>query len=133
MYIDKARSHVKLAEDFLHSAQEELLKSKDDVVLYTACSKSRQAIEKFLIAYLLKNGFEPESKESISDLLKHCTEIDPRFNTIKIDAMQCGKEAEDARFCTDIHKIESCVGIAKTTQELVDITSDHWPLSKRVK
>jgi hypothetical protein len=133
MYIDKAQAKVKQAENLLLSAQEELLKSKDDVVLFTACSKSRQSITQFLTAYLLKNGYHPESNESISDLLQHCVEIDPRFKKININEMHCSVEAEDSRFCTDIKKIRSCVDIAVQTQKLIDFTSDHWPISKHVK
>lgn len=133
MITNKVTATLNEADLFLAEAKEEMNRSKDDIVLFMACSKSRKAIENYLHYYLLRNDIKYREEETIEGLLEKCVEHNHRFKEIMVSNMECSKHGEDGKYCTDVKKINSCLQIAESTKEIILNEEKHWPLSKRVK
>ena len=133
MITNKVTATLEEADLFLSEAKEEMNRSKDDIVLFMACSKSRKAIQRYLNYYLLKNNIEFSEEDTIEELLEKCLVHKSHFETVKIGNTECSQHGEDGKFCTDVKKINSCLQIAEATKTVISEEEKHWPLSKRVK
>ncbi|MFD1314421.1 HEPN domain-containing protein [Namhaeicola litoreus] len=110
---------IKKAQESLDQAQEALFKPQEDIVSFVACKNSQHAILNYLKGFLEKKGFETHNHETIKGLFKRCRSIEPRFNQIKIDIIDCrGKEIDD-NYCINVNKLEQCHSVADQLDTLI--------------
>jgi HEPN domain-containing protein len=70
------------AENDLKVVQKEL--NSDDPVCDVTCYHCQQTAEKYLKAFLLKNGVDPEKTHLISYLIRDCIKFDNEFEELYI-------------------------------------------------
>ena len=128
---EKIKSTLEQADQLLEVAQNEMFRSKEDVVPYLVCSNARQSISNYLTGFLMKKEVPLDTMFTIKQLLEKCQEIEPSFKELSFDHMNCSSETHDERYCNDLSKVKECVAFAEKTKKLVE--SEPWPLSKRVK
>ena len=111
----KAKAN-KLFEDAvvkLNEAKEELLRPEEDLVSYLICKNAQFAIENFLKGYLLQNGIDPGSSNTIDSLYKECITLDKNFEKIDLSNFECKLSHEiDSEYCNETLKVSSCINIA---------------------
>ena len=132
MYNEKVKATWDQADQLLRSAQDEMLKTEDDVVLYLACTSARNSIKKFLMGYLMNHGVESKSTVSVEELLTQCQAINPKFSDLNINNMYCSNETHDANFCIYQEQVNKCIQLASEAKEMA-VAKEHWPLSKPIK
>ena len=114
-----AEQHIEQANLLLENALEETQRSSADVVTHLICSNSRKSIQLYLQAYLLKHKTEPHPSGAIESLFEQCTEIDPAFDNIKIEVIQCKYEGPQVEYCLGIDQVDECLEVAKELRSLV--------------
>lgn len=92
----------------LQRANEELYKPEEDVVSYSVCKNSQNAIESFLKGYLLENGIDPAPFTTIKSLYENCKLINSQFEKINLSALNCSAQTIDHKYCNDLEKISHC-------------------------
>lgn len=73
----------------LNTAREELYRPEEDVVFYLVDKNSQQAIEKFLMGFLIQHKVDTTDFKSLDSLYKACKIIDNRFSSIDITKLNC--------------------------------------------
>lgn len=111
----KAKAN-KLFEDAvvkLNEAKEELLRPEEDLVSYLICKNAQYAIENFLKGYLMQNGIDPGSYNTIDSLYKECITLNKNFEKIDLSNFECKLSHEiDSEYCNEASKVSSCINIA---------------------
>jgi len=107
-----AQNHFKEATRMMKEAGKELYRPEEDVVSFLVCKNSQGAIHNFLKGYLLKNGIETETDESIEDLYNQCKIIDKRFEKIDLSGFNCQSHELGSRYCEGAEKVSRCFDIA---------------------
>ena len=117
--MEEGYNYVKKAEENLENAQEALFKPQEDILSFVVCKNSQYAILNYLRGFLERKGFETHDHETIRGLFKRCRNIEPRFNQIKINEIDCrGKEIDDS-YCLNLDKLEKCHGVADNLDSLL--------------
>lgn len=100
----------KATEDFI---KQWLIKANEDLLVVdrltefgiiaksTVCFHCQQAVEKFLKAFLIANGFDIKKTHNIEYLLSECSDIDEEFNDI--DPKELSDFSVDARYPGDMY------------------------------
>jgi hypothetical protein len=136
MNSDKFKLKLDQGDQHLEAAQNELFRSAEDVVPHMACSSARKSIFNYLHGFLLQHGIEQNEIISLESLLKKCSEIDPKFKAFDLSKMACRTEASDEHYCTEVHTVEYCIGLATQAKKLVKETKPtdqkHWPESRPI-
>lgn len=104
----KHEIHFEKAKEKLLEANEELFKPKEDVVTYMVCKNSQFAIENNLKGYLELRGYKTHENESIEGLLNRCISLNPKFNQIDLNVIDCRSNKIDSRYCNEVSKVSSC-------------------------
>jgi len=113
----KTKSTLEMAEELFQTATEELCRPEEDVVPYMVCSAAYKSVNKYLIAFLLKNDIEIHSTMSMEVLLKLCRDIDPRFKELNLDPML--QSTDDEKIWTNMGTVRKFIDIATQTRQLV--------------
>lgn len=117
--MEEGYNYIKKAEENLDSAQDALFKPQEDIVSFVVCKNSQYAILNYLRGFLERKGFETHDHETIRGLFKRCRNIEPRFNQININEIDCrGKEIDDS-YCLNLDKLEQCHGVADNLDTLL--------------
>ena len=106
------------ADQLLHSATEEAMRSEEDVTTHLICFNSRQSIINYLISFLIKNGEELQKPVTMASLIKQCRAIDARFDLIDISQIHCRHDEEAEEYCLNVEKVSECLDIAKQTRAI---------------
>ena len=134
-YLDMPPEHLKStlqeADQLLEAAQNEMFRAAEDVVPYLVCSNARLSTSNYLRGFLIKRGVDALTLITLEQLLSKCQEIEPSFQKLSLEHMNCSSETHDERFCTDLEKVKQCIDFAETTKKMVE--DEPWPLSKHVK
>ena len=93
-------------KQWLAKANEDLLvveRLTDDEIIATSsiCFHCQQAVEKFLKAFLIANGFDIKKTHNIEYLLSECSDIDKDF--ADIDPKELSDFGVDARYPGDMY------------------------------
>lgn len=111
--VNKANLLFDDAAKMLNEANQELFRPEEDVVSFLVCKNAQTAIEKYLKAYLYKNGVEAEEYASIKELYMACKKINPKFEEVDLGDINCKVEKHEARACSDIEKVSRCYNAAE--------------------
>jgi HEPN domain-containing protein len=93
LWIVKAENDIKVIQNLLGSSE---------VITDAVCFHSQQAAEKYLKAYLVSNGIDPEKTHKIERLIETCLKIDPAFIELK-DAVLLTEYAVEFRYPDDFY------------------------------
>jgi HEPN domain-containing protein len=93
LWIIKAENDVKAIQNLLDSSE---------VITDAICFHSQQAAEKYLKAYLVSKGIDPEKTHKIERLIETCLKIDPSFIGLK-DAVLLTEYAVEFRYPDDFY------------------------------
>ena len=114
----KAKAN-KLFEDAvvkLNEAKEELLRPEEDLVSYLVCKNAQYAIENFLKGYLLQNGIDPGSYNTIDSLYEECKTINKNFEKVDLSDFECKSHKIDSEYCNEASKVSNCLHIANSLE-----------------
>ena len=106
------------ADQLLQKAIEELQRSKEDVAAYLICHNSRQSINNYLAAYLIKNGIEIIQPATMASLMEQCRALDARFELVDISQIFCRHDETDEEYCLNVKKVDDCLRIANQTRDI---------------
>lgn len=95
-------------------AEAELKRPRKDVVAYSVCQSSKQAVEMFLRSYLGKAGC---GEMQLKALLERCCRVDNHFRSIDISSFAC--DGNKCSYCLSVEKIESCFDSLRVVKEFV--------------
>jgi len=93
LWLIKAENDVKTVQNLLDSSE---------VITDAICFHSQQAAEKYLKAYLVSKGIDPEKTHKIERLIETCLKIDPSFIDLK-DAVLLTEYAVEFRYPDDFY------------------------------
>lgn len=110
----RAKVFISQGQRNLNLAKNELLKPQKNVLLYSVCKNSQFSIENYLKGYLMNHAVQVENDLSIEELLTRCIRIDPRFENIDLNDIECKKHKIDSRYCTDYETVCKCYDTADT-------------------
>jgi hypothetical protein len=103
-------------------ASEEQMRPVEDVVPFSICHNSRVSIRIYLMTFLIKNGVQPDSNESMKELLARCSKIDKKFSKLDISDMECrsSKADKNDEYCLSVAKVTNCFEAANEVKKLVN-------------
>jgi len=119
MHSEKMQVLLTSAEDLYKTAENETMRSQEDVVTHLLCYNSRQAIINYLHGFLLKNNVAPEEPITMAKLLDQCKEIDARFELADISPINCRFETHDKDYCLDRGTVDRCFTSATHVRNIV--------------
>lgn len=119
MLAEKADTLIRIAEEKLNMAVDETNRANEDVVTHLICVNSRDALSKYMQAFLLINDIAPDEPVTLSRLLEQCKAIDARFDTVDLSNIHCRFETHDRDYCLDRGQVDSCMEVARRTREIV--------------
>ena len=115
---EKAKTPFEQAEEFFHSAQEELYKPEEDVVHYMVCRSAYKAVQNYLVAYLTSKKIATNPTMTLENLLGMCRQADQSFNDLKLDLLYNAHEEEDVWM--DMGTAQEFMDLAIRTKALVN-------------
>jgi len=107
---------ISQADQLLESANEEIQRSKEDVIAFMVCHNSRQSIINYLTSFLINNSETLKEPVTMASLMEQCRSVDGRFNLIDISSISCNHKVDDEDYCTNLTKVSECLQIAKQTR-----------------
>lgn len=108
---------MELAEHHLDLAKEALCKPEEDVVPYSVCKNSYDAVINYLTGYLMSNGREVPENHTVQELLAFCREVDASFKELHLSPFNHPTETEDVWMNMDAAK--DFLAMAERTREMV--------------
>ena len=109
---DRANLFYSKAVEKLKLANEELCRPQEDVVTPMICQNSRLAIEHYLKGYLVKYGRNPSEGETIESLFEQCKILNPRFESLGLNSLDCYPHKGVTQNCGGASKISKCYEMA---------------------
>lgn len=105
----------------LELALNEINRPEEDVVTLSVCKGTKLTLDLFLSAFLLKNGVDPKSMETINERYEKCLILDPSFKRIDIFQLDCmGENGCDAsKYCLSVEKVNECIHLAESLRNKV--------------
>ena len=119
MQLEKVDVLISSAEELYEAAQNEAMRSEEDVVTHLICHHSRLSIMNYLQGFLLRNDVLPLTPPTMAGLLEQCREIDARFDTTDITPINCRFETHDRDYCLDKHQVDRCFDVADHVRNIV--------------
>jgi len=109
------------ADAALNLASEEQMRPVEDVVPFSICHNSRVSIRIYLMTFLIKKGIQPDSNESMKELLTRCAKIDKRFAVLDISEVECRSSKADQtdQYCLSVDKVTNCFQAANEVKKLI--------------
>jgi hypothetical protein len=110
------------ADAALDLASEEQMRPAEDVVPFSICHNSRVSIRIYLMTFLIKKGIQPDSNESMKELLARCSKVDKRFASLDISEMDCRSSKADHtdEYCLSVDKVANCFHAANEVRKLIN-------------
>ncbi|MDV7138030.1 HEPN domain-containing protein [Maribacter sp. TH_r10] len=109
---EKAKKLYEEAVLKLKEANFELCRPEEDVVAQLVCSNAQSAISNYLRGFLLENGIESSSKDSIDSLYEQCKIINDHFSEVHLTGFECNAHKDESRFCNESTRFSRCFDIA---------------------
>lgn len=119
MTSEKIQVLLSTAEDLYKTAEDETMRSQEDVVTHMLCYNSRLAIINYLQGFLIKNNVEAEEPITMANLLEQCKEIDARFELADISPINCRFETHDRDYCLERDQVDRCFESATHIRNIV--------------
>jgi hypothetical protein len=119
MNAEKVQVLLSMAEQLYTAAQEESMRSQEDVVTHLICHNSRQAVMNYLHGYLLINDTIPVEPMTLDALMAQCREMNPQFELADITDIDCRFETHDRDYCLENNKVEGCFTAADHVRKIV--------------
>ena len=119
MHINRTEGLFTLAEELLLAAEHEQQRAEEDVVSHLICINSRQSISNYLAGFLLQKDIPIQHPVSINSLLEQCNAVDPRFEMLDLQPVECRCDVHDKQYCLDLNKVKSCLLIAQHVRSIV--------------
>lgn len=115
----KAEQYLSEGSKKLHAADQELFKPEEDVVSLVICRSTIGSIENYLKGFLTLRGFDIEEDQTLSDLMERCRMLDPKFQSIKIEEIDCRNVQDPDLHCEEIEKFGACYEVANQLDTLL--------------
>ncbi|MBT8299285.1 MAG: HEPN domain-containing protein [Maribacter sp.] len=109
---DKAKKLYEEAIQKLKEANDELCRPEEDVVSQLVCSNSQHAIVNYLKGFLIENGIDFNSEDTIDTLYEQCKSINKHFEEVHLSGFDCNAHKDESRFCNESTKFSRCFDIA---------------------
>ncbi|NNK74702.1 MAG: HEPN domain-containing protein [Maribacter sp.] len=109
---DKAKKLYEEAIQKLKEANDELCRPEEDVVSQLVCSNSQHAIVNYLKGFLIENGIDFNSEDTIDRLYEQCKSINKHFEEVHLSGFDCNAHKDESRFCNESTKFSRCFDIA---------------------
>lgn len=93
LWIIKADNDIKVIQNLLDASE---------VITDAICFHSQQAAEKYLKAYLVSKGIDPDKTHKIERLIETCLKFEPSFIVLK-DAVLLTEYAVEFRYPDDFY------------------------------
>ena len=119
MNVNRTEGLFAIAEELLLAAEFEQQRAEEDVVSHLICNNSRQSISNFLAGYLLQKDIPILHPVSINSLLEQCNAIDPRFESLDLEELNCRCDTRDRNYCLDLDKVNACLKVAQHVRSIV--------------
>ncbi len=112
MMNDRAKKLYEEAVQKLKEANHELCRPEEDVVAQLVCNNAQNAILNYLKGFLVENGIETNSEDSIDKLYEQCKSINKQFEEVHLSGFDCNSHKDESRFCNESTKFSRCFDIA---------------------
>ena len=112
MMNDRAKKLYEEAVQKLKEANDELCRPEEDVVAQLVCNNAQNAILNYLKGFLVENGIETNSEDSIDKLYEQCKSINKQFEEVHLSGFDCNSHKDESRFCNESTKFSRCFDIA---------------------
>jgi len=116
---DKAKKHFSRGENEFRQADREMYKPEEDIVSLVVCRSTLGSIENYLRGFLTLRGFETSDDETLGHLMKRCRMLDKKFNSIRIEEIDCRNEKDPDLHCEEIEKLGACYQVADRLDSLM--------------
>ena len=116
---DKAKAHFTKGEEEFRRADREMYKPEEDIVSLVVCRGTLGSIENYLKGFLALRGFETRNDENVGDLMERCRMLDKKFNSIRIEAIDCRNQTGSDLHCEEIEKLGACYQVADQLDTLM--------------
>lgn len=105
----------------LNRAEEELNKPQEDVVSLSICQGTKESLDLYLKAFLLRHEAADIDAGSMVDRLERCRVFDKRFDSIDLQTLECveGHSCHMNQYCLSINKVSECLAVAKLVRAQV--------------
>ena len=106
----------------LKSAEHELRRPHEDVVVYSVCFTIRQSVSSMMTLYLLTRGARSVSSNSLAELYEQCCKYDKDFLSVKFNDIFCRNEEMKTcrdKFCSSVQTVSGCLNSAIQMKELL--------------
>lgn len=124
----KPEQLIRMGEQDLQRASEELYRPSHDVVTFAACQFSRKALYRFLNAlaiYQSRNKniiLEPDL--TLEQLITFCSQHNEKIEDIDFSSLNCkcspviGDGDDEIIYCTSVQKVNYCTSLASKVKEV---------------
>lgn len=119
----------KEAEEDLKHAKEELYRPMEDVVNFSACVFTRQALYKYLLGLSLVHAEENDdplqNNITLEKLIKYNGKYNKALRDIDFSMMSCKchemteEGEEDLVYCTNVKKVNSCSDLSESVRKIL--------------
>jgi len=96
-----------------------MYKPEEDIVSLVVCRSTLGSIENYLRGFLTLRGFETSDDETLGHLMKRCRMLDKKFNSIRIEEIDCRNEKDPDLHCEEIEKLGACYQVADRLDSLM--------------
>ena len=119
MFDQKVKNTMDQAEELFNAAKEELCRPEEDVVPYLVCRNAYKSVDKYLTAYLMQNGIEIHNSLTLDRLQNMCSEVNPEFSGLDLQAMLHTRKPED--IWVNMETVRKFIDLATQTRLLVGV------------
>lgn len=117
------------AEEDLRHAKEELYRPIEDVVNFSACVFTRQALYKYLLGLSLVNAEENndpvKDENNLEKLIKYNSKYNEALRDIDFSKLNCKchemtEEGEEGLvYCTNVNKVNYCSSLSESVRKIL--------------
>lgn len=117
------------AEEDLRHAKKELYRPIEDVVNFSACVFTRQALYKYLLGLSLVNAEENndpvQEDNTLEKLIKYNSKYNEALKSIDFSMLSCKchkmqeEGEEDLVYCTNVDKVNYCSDLSESVREIL--------------
>lgn len=117
------------AEEDLRHAKKELYRPMEDVVNFSACVFTRQALYKYLLGlslvYAEENNDPIQEDNTLEKLIKYNGKYNESLRDIDFSMLSCKchemteEGEEDLVYCTNVNKVNYCSGLSESVRKIL--------------
>ncbi len=120
---EKIKSNFDQANQLYDTAQESLFKPQEDIVPYMVCHNAHDAVQKYLISFLLKHDVQLAENTPVKTLIEQCRLIDTRFNDLHLDLLYKCADPDDVWM--GVEDCDDVMALATKTKELISASHEQ--------